>query len=375
MRILQIVTLLTPDGAYGGPTRVATNQSSALRERGHAVHVAAAYRGFASAPQVLGGAPVAAFRAVRVIPRAGFAGLASPGLHKWLRKNLSSYDVVHVHLARDLVTLPAAHLALRRRVPLVAQTHGMIDPSSHPLARPLDYVCTQEILRRAAVVLHLTAREAADLKMVAGDSLNLAELGNGVPLPNEASSPNGGGVLFLARLQDRKRPLAFVEMAKRLAPHHADRIFRLVGPDEGQGAAVNRAISDSSLAPRITWTGPCAPDQVSREFRDSAVYVLPSYNEPYPMSVLEAMALGRPVVITESCGLADQVRAFNAGLVVDHSIESLTEAVDFLLTNDDAREQFGHNARRAAEVAFSMTSVSERLEAIYTEAYNQRELQ
>ena len=53
---------------------------------------------------------------------------------------MRDYDVVHVHVARDFVTLPAATIARRAGVPYVLQPHGMIDPSDHALARPLDAV-------------------------------------------------------------------------------------------------------------------------------------------------------------------------------------------------------------------------------------------
>src|SRR5437867_204758 len=58
MRILQVVTLLSPDGAYGGVARVALNQSAELIGRGHDVTVAAATRGYEVVPEELDGVPV-----------------------------------------------------------------------------------------------------------------------------------------------------------------------------------------------------------------------------------------------------------------------------------------------------------------------------
>ena len=57
MRILHVVTLVSPDGEYGGPVRVATNLSKALRDLGHDVTIAAGTRGFESAPEQLDGTP------------------------------------------------------------------------------------------------------------------------------------------------------------------------------------------------------------------------------------------------------------------------------------------------------------------------------
>src|ERR1700712_3015842 len=106
LRILHAVTLLSPDSAYGGPVRVALNQASALRGRGHSVTLAAAERGFDVAPRSADGTPLVLRRARRLVPHSGFAGLSAPSLMTWLLRSRSEFDVAHVHLARDLVLLP-----------------------------------------------------------------------------------------------------------------------------------------------------------------------------------------------------------------------------------------------------------------------------
>lgn len=78
MRILSVVTLVSPDGAFGGPVRVALNQATALRELGHDVTLAAGGRGFDEPPTELDGVPVRLFPARTVVPGIGFAGLSSP---------------------------------------------------------------------------------------------------------------------------------------------------------------------------------------------------------------------------------------------------------------------------------------------------------
>ena len=87
MRILQVVTLLTPDGAYGGPARVALNQSSELLSRGHDVTVVGGTRGYRDVPTELNGVPVKLFAARTLVARTGYAGVGAPHLTRWLRSN------------------------------------------------------------------------------------------------------------------------------------------------------------------------------------------------------------------------------------------------------------------------------------------------
>lgn len=368
MRILSIVTLISPHGEYGGPMRVALNQARELIALGHEVVLAGAMRGFdGRPPDDLEGVPVALYPARTLLPGVGFAGLSAPGLYRALPRLTHGIDVMHVHLARDLVTLPAADWARRHRVPYVVQTHGMIDESSNPLARPLDAAVTRRVLRGAGRVFYLTERERDGLISVAGPDLALQELANGVPMPlvPDVSRDTSPEVLYLARLARRKRPAEFVRMAERVADEFPSASFRLIGPDEGEGAAVERLIHGARAD--VLWEGPIAPEAVITRMARSSIYVLPAIDEPYPMSVLEAMSLGLPVVITASCGLASLVEHSGSGIVVDHSVEQLAAAVERLLREPATARRMGAAGAALTRESLAMSAVAKRLAKAYSE--------
>lgn len=190
MRVLHAVTLHSTTHAFGGPVRVALNLCQGLRERGHDARLTALADGFPRPlPEEVEGVPARLHQARRVLP-LGFSGLTSPSLLAGAHRLVRRADVVHVHLARDLVTLPVALAALRAGRPLVLQTHGMVDPSERLSARLLDAVAVRRVLR-AAAVLHLTTRELRDLHaVVGGTGLDRAvRLVNGVPAQPEGPAP------------------------------------------------------------------------------------------------------------------------------------------------------------------------------------------
>ena len=135
LRILHLVTLMSSDGAYGGPLRVALNQAAELNRRGHEVHIAAGWRGEGAPPRSIDGVTLHLFPAMQLCKPLRFSGMVSPGLIWWLINNVDQFDLLHIHAARDLISTASLGIAWARRRPYVTQTHGMIQPDERFLVR------------------------------------------------------------------------------------------------------------------------------------------------------------------------------------------------------------------------------------------------
>ena len=365
MRIIHVVALFSSIGAFGGPTRVAVNQVEQLRQMGHEAKLVTS----AMAADV----PIAAiepmlsevFIAHKIIPGIGFSGLYSHKLLRWLEKNLTPQDRVHVHLGRDLVSMPAAKIALKSGAQLFVQPHGMIQPSTRKLAKPFDRLLTQEVLSRAERVFYLTPEERSGLELIAPGA-RLENLVNGTPAVNglsgsESSAPE---VLFFGRLHSRKRPQFVVSAARALAKDFPTARFSVVGPDAGCLGEIQRDVGSNPVG-NLAIEPAIAVSHANARIARCSVFVLPSVDEPFPMSVLEALALGKPVIVTESCGLAAAIEHEHMGIVVNDSQQSFNEAVAKLLTDPALRMRMGHNARAASRQHFSMHAVGSQLVRAY----------
>lgn len=370
MRILHVVTLVSPDGAFGGPVRVADNLAVELRRRGHDVVLAAGERGFPDGPPTeLSGTPLRTFPLRRLLPTTSFSGTSTPSMLPWLRRAVRGADIVHVHMARDLVTLPAAWVARQAGVPYVLQPHGMIVESGHPLAPTLDATLTRRLLLDASAVLHLFPAEREGLEAVARGPLALRHLGNGVPeVTTVPPLPTRPEVLFLSRVHERKQPRLVAEVGRTLLADGYDASFAIVGPDEGEGPAVEAVAAQVGDPDRLRYEGPLDPSRTLARMSRASVFVLPSTYEPYPMSVLEAMSVGRPVVVSDVCGLAPAVRENGCGLVVEPTYDALLTALRTLLDDPAELAAAGARAARTAREVFGMPAIVDELESVYREA-------
>ncbi|MFE2020886.1 glycosyltransferase [Streptomyces sp. NPDC059499] len=385
MKILHVVTLHTPDHAFGGPTRVAFNLSKVQRANGDDARVMALGDGFPDGelPSHVEGVPVHLFQARHLLPMFEVSGITSAALLRTARRMMRGADLVHVHLMRDLVTLPAALLALATRTPLVVQTHGMIDPTEKKVAQLTDVLGVRKVLREADAVLHLTEMERVDVNAVAApvQLTRTVRLVNGVR-PQERKPARDPGrpptVLYLARVQERKRPEDFIAAMPHVLAHHPDARFVLAGPDTGALAGTLALARKLGVTDSLDHVGPLEHDAVLAAGREADVYVLPAIEEPFPVSVLEAMSVGTPVVITRTCGQGPDVSGAGAGRVIDSRVgedaanaRKVADAILELL-EPEAAEQAGKAAWQLVNDQFTIEAVTATLRRTYEDVVRRR---
>jgi glycosyltransferase involved in cell wall biosynthesis len=361
------VTLVDDQASYGGPLTVAVNQCRELRRRGHDARIMAGWAGAGLPPDALEGVPAHLFRVRRLVPFTRFSGLFSADMLAWLRKSAPSIDVAHIHTARDLVPLSAAVMLKRAGVPYTTQTHGMVAPDDRPQARLIDRLLTLRVLRGACGRFVLTDDEERALEELLGPADTSIRMPNGVSEPLTRHSPDAPlDVLFMARLHPRKRVMDFARAAQSLIHDGTEARFSVVGPDDGDLSSLTSLMTeDSALVGRLTYEGALDHDGALARLSRAGVFVLPSVNEPFPMSLLEALALGVPSVCTTSCGVAHDLRLDDAAQVVEPGVESLTEAIRTLVVHPERRAALSVAAHETARRRYSMAAVGDQLLSTY----------
>ena len=114
----------------------------------------------------------------------------------------------------------------------------------------------------------------------------------------------------------------------------------------------------------LDWIG-YQSDMIS-VFRNSHIVVLPSYREGLPKSLIEACAIGRPIITTDAIGCRECViHGYNGFLVTLKNSQEIAESIKSILSNSEHRIQMGVNSRTLAEREFSIESVIDKTFSIY----------
>ncbi len=163
-------------------------------------------------------------------------------------------------------------------------------------------------------------------------------------------------VLFLSRIHEKKGVDLLVVAFARAADAHPDVDLVIAGPDQSGLRQELTAIAERfGVADRIHWPGMLTGEAKWGAFRAADVFVLPSHQENFGIVVAEAMALGKPLLITDKVNIWREVETDGAGIVVKDDLEGVAEGLRRALAlTADERERMGAAARRSFENRYDL---------------------
>lgn len=200
-----------------------------------------------------------------------------------------------------------------------------------------------------------------ELRLLEPSAISLVVNGSGVdvacfdlvPLPNESLR-----FLLIARMLGDKGIREYVAAARQVRSFHPEVEFHLVGGlDPNPDGISEEEVKNWHNEGSVVWHGPLA--DVRPAIAAAHVYVLPSYREGTPRTVLEAMAMGRPVITTDAPGCRETVvDGDNGYLVPVRSVDLLVEAMLRFVERPELVSTMGARARQVAEEKYDVHKVN-----------------
>lgn len=308
---------------------------------------------------------------------------ASWPLTRWLAHHVADYDLVHIHCLFSYSALPAAFYATRCHIPYIVRPLGTLSRwgmrHRRPVIKQLSFALIERRIIQNAALLHFTSEmeglEAQAVgvmhpSVVLPLGIDLAPF-SALPSPDRFQSryPQLNGVisiLFLGRLGpikglDLLLP-AFAELRQRGVA------AALVLAGNGDIAFINRLRLDADrlgIAGDIVWPGFLSGETKLSALANADIFVLPSYSESFGIATIEAMACGKPVIISDQVPTHREVAKADAGLVVPCDANALAGALSRLAHNTDLRYRMGANGWRLAHESFSLQAMTTSLLSVY----------
>ena len=283
------------------------------------------------------------------------------------------FDIVHTHLfTADLWGRMAGLLS---RVAIVSTSHTTSDPNIGRLGRLLDRVLDR---RNDAVICVSDAVRRYRISEAGFDPDKLHLIENGIDLDRFRKTasraemearlglpPGRRWAIIVGRLVPLKGHRFLLEALALLTKGHSSMadIGLLIAGDGEEEESLRDQASALGLSERVFFLG------LRRDIPDllglSEVLVLPSSREGLPIVLLEAMAAGRPVVVTAVGGIPEVVVEGKTGFFVTQEPASIAAALRRIFENPEGARVLGANARQLIEERFDIKRVARRYEDLY----------
>ncbi|AFY95587.1 glycosyltransferase [Chamaesiphon minutus] len=385
MKILHVIPSVSP--ARGGTSRAVLDMVRALRDCGIDAEIATTNDDGDNLLDV----PLGKSTIYDRVPTYFFARFSpqlpalrdfafSGSFTNWLFQNVTKYDVIHVHALFSYTATVTMAIARFRGIPYITTPHGMlcawslqqggqkkqtylnaIERANLNGARSIQVTCQQESddvatlnLKSQTFVLPLaltdTPVQIPDAAKLLRQSLNCA-----------LDEPI---ILFLSRLHYKKGLEYLIPALGRIT----ERRFTFVLAGNGTPAyeaEIQALLADAGIEQRTRMVGFVEGERKDLLIQGANLFALTSHSENFGISVLEALAVGTPVLVTPGVGLAPVVSDKGLGFVADLDIESIAHVLDRVLTDLDLAKSIGDRARQFTLEHYTWEPIAVELIRVY----------
>ncbi len=281
-------------------------------------------------------------------------------------------DLLHVHG----IWLDSQWAAMNRQnksgTPVVVSPRGMLDSwavqNSSWKKRIVEKLFAHEALERATCI-HALCRSEADAIRQYGLENPVALIPNGVVLPaleeERLETSSTKRLLFLGRIHPKKGLRELLLAWKTVSREMGWKLVIAGWDDGGYEAGLKHLAAELQLEQSVEFCGSVYGEEKDRLLRSVDAFILPSFSEGLPMSVLEAWSYGLPVVMTDHCNLPEGFSA-GAAVRVEPDPDSIAQGLmQFAALSNEVRADIGRKGRVLVEEKFSWTSIAERMLSVY----------
>jgi len=384
LRVLHVIPSVSP--LRGGPSKAVIEMVAALRQSGVNAEIATTNDHGAGLldielNQIIEhkGVPIRFFKRFSP-PAVALREFAySWAFQRWLKKNISDYDVVHIHAIFSFCSSYAMLLARRRDIPYVVRPIGQLErwslaQSSLRKLRYLNLIERENLLNANCVHFTAHSEQVQALEEIPQLRNQVLPLGLNVPLPIRQASrkmrerwdiERGAPVIaFMSRLHPKKG----LELLLDALAVVDDFPFQLIIAGEGEPAYKNTLkakINELGLENRAHFVGFVQSAEKNLLLQGADLFALTSHAENFGIAVLEALASGTSVLVSSSVALSEQVAEHKLGYVTELSVSAIRRGLIDALSDIDTTQERGRKAREFVEHHYQWSSIAHQLTKLY----------
>ena len=281
-------------------------------------------------------------------------------------------QIVHVHSsfgASFFRKIPFITIANRYKIPIINHIHGADFEEFYWKASEKKKKKIAHVYNLCTKIIALSDEWKDKLKcIINADKINVIEnygIINENAIKARKNKKNTHTILFLGFLCKRKGCYDIPKVLEIVKQKIPDVCFVLAG--SGEKEEISRIIKDNSIE-NIRFPGWIRGDVKHKYLTNCDLFFLPSYNEGMPMSILDAMGYGIPIISTNVGGISKIVHNDENGYIFKPGdVEGMAKAICELLINNEKRYTMGVNSAKIVIEGYSLSNHCRKIEKIYAE--------
>lgn len=294
-------------------------------------------------------------------------------------KKINLVDIVHFHGAWTLHLLPAIYI---HNIPIVISPHGALDRTSLSKSKIkksiIKYLYMGKAYTNASCIHALTTKEAQDIRKYGITNVPIAVIPNGIDMQEHLNINNllkrellkkANGrriILSLSRLHVSKGIDILIDAVYNLHVSNKDFVLFIVGSgDQKYEKHLTKKINQNKLNECVFLLGEMTGDNKTTVYDIADVFILPSFNEGFGLTVIEAYRQKLPVITTTATPF-DEINRIGCGWFIKPTTADILNSLrDFMQTDQEQLLQMGIKGYDWISTSYSIENTAKKMENLY----------
>ncbi|WP_414563553.1 MULTISPECIES: glycosyltransferase [unclassified Anabaena] len=304
----------------------------------------------------------------------------SSELTQWLWHNIFRYEILHIHALFSYPSTIAMAIARLKNVPYIVTPHGLLCEWSLQQSKRKKQtylkLIEQANLNNSQAIHFTSQKEKQEVSQLKLHPANFV-LPLGMSLPTQISEarqrlrqqfnipPDEPIILFLSRLHYKKGLDYLIPALSKITQYRFTFILAGSGTSDYE-AQIESLLVSNRLRDRTRVVGFVEGETKDILMQGSDLFVLTSHSENFAVSVLEALSVGVPVLVTPGVALASVVQQNQLGYVPEMDIAAIADALEDYLNNTQIAKNMGEQARQMICEKYTLEKTASQMKEIYT---------
>lgn len=272
-------------------------------------------------------------------------------------------DIIHTHLYSLTYIIPAT-FGIKKKVKIVHTIHNIANKDGHKILRIIQgHYFRKNIIKPVSIADNITS-SISEIYGIA--SKNISMIYNGVELKNCIKKENynlNSIILHIGRFEEAKNHVGIINSFSKVVEKFPNIKLQLIG-DGSLKDSIKALVKNLELEKNVEFIG--LVDNVFPYLNKSDIFIFPSKYEGMPMTIIEAMGTGLPIIASAVGGIPNMIKNDYSGILVEDDTQLSNKIIEMLL-DKDMRQKYGKNA-----LIESKKFSSENMSNSYIKLYNKQ---